>query len=91
MPPPPAMDNTFYRRPLPSSLISFTSVEGKRIFQESLSTGFAENYFPLVGNFTTQSEPAYCGPGSLAMVLNALEMDPGKQWKGKYDARACPG
>ncbi|KAJ2609926.1 hypothetical protein H4S08_003836, partial [Coemansia sp. RSA 1365] len=35
-------------------------------------------------NFTVQSEPAYCGPSSLAMVLNALEVDPGRTWKGVW-------
>jgi glutathione gamma-glutamylcysteinyltransferase len=38
----------------------------------------------LVGNFTTQSEPAFCGPSSLAMVLNSLEVDPQRQWKGAW-------
>lgn len=41
-----------------------------------------ENYFPLVGNFTSQSDVAMCGPGTLAMVLNALEVDPKQVWKG---------
>lgn len=41
-----------------------------------------ENYFPLSEQFVTQSEPAYCGPASLTMVLNALKVDPQKTWKG---------
>ncbi|KAJ1975237.1 hypothetical protein H4R34_004414, partial [Dimargaris verticillata] len=53
-------------------------------FKESLASGHAEGYFNLAGNFTTQSEPAYCGPSSLAMVLNALEVDPGRPWKGVW-------
>ena len=73
---------TFYRRELPDNLVSFTSDHGKRLFRESLAQGYAENYFHLVGNFTSQSEPAFCGLGSLAMALNALEIDPGKTWKG---------
>lgn len=75
---------TFYRRQLPPNLISFTSDRGKRLFRSALTRGFAENYFHLAGNFTTQSEPAFCGLGSLAMVLNALEVDPGRQWKGVW-------
>ncbi len=46
--------------------------------------GTAEVYFPLSGNFTHQTEPAFCGLGSLAMVLNALEMDPRRRWRGVW-------
>lgn len=85
---PPAISTsnkvTFYRRELPQNLVSFTSPEGKILFKESLLEGYSNNYFSLVGNFTSQSEPEFCGLGSLAMVLNALEMDPGKQWKGVW-------
>lgn len=73
---------TFYRRPLPSHLISINSVEGKQLFRESSASGHDSPFFNLVGNFTTQSEPTFCGLGSLSMVLNALEVDPGKTWKG---------
>ncbi|KAK9716772.1 hypothetical protein K7432_006686 [Basidiobolus ranarum] len=75
--------NTYYRRMLPSCLTSFTSEEGKKIFKESVFQGYAETYFSLANNFTTQSEPAYCGPSSLAMALNALEIDPSRRRKGK--------
>jgi glutathione gamma-glutamylcysteinyltransferase len=34
--------------------------------------------------FTTQSEPAYCGISSLVMVLNALAVDPRRLWKGPW-------
>lgn len=30
------------------------------------------------------SEPAYCGLGTLAMVLNALAIDPQRIWKGPW-------
>ncbi|ORY02011.1 phytochelatin synthase [Basidiobolus meristosporus CBS 931.73] len=76
--------NTFYRQQLPPCLTSFTSEEGKKYFKESLSQGYAEGYFNLVGNFTTQAEPYFCGPSSLAMVLNAMEIDPKKRWKGSW-------
>ncbi|KAF9581796.1 hypothetical protein BGW38_001071, partial [Lunasporangiospora selenospora] len=75
---------SFYRRKLPEHLISFTSPEGKQLFREMLESGYGEGYFSLVGNFTTQSEPAFCGPSSLAMVLNSLEVDPQRQWKGAW-------
>ncbi|KAF8983936.1 hypothetical protein BGZ46_009173 [Entomortierella lignicola] len=78
------LKNSFYRRKLPEHLISFTSPKGKKLFREMLEEGYGEGYFSLVGNFTTQSEPAFCGPSSLAMVLNSLEVDPHKQWKGAW-------
>ncbi|KAF9398526.1 hypothetical protein BGX21_007668 [Mortierella sp. AD011] len=78
------LKNSFYRRKLPEHLISFTSPKGKSLFREMLEGGYGEGYFSLVGNFTTQSEPAFCGPSSLAMVLNSLEVDPQRQWKGAW-------
>ncbi|KAJ1994095.1 hypothetical protein GGI25_000868 [Coemansia spiralis] len=80
----PVPGTSFHGRTLPSSLASFTSAEGRKLFKESLNSGYAEGYFNLAGNFTVQSEPAYCGPSSLAMVLNALEVDPGRTWKGVW-------
>ena len=74
---------TFYRKPLPSPpAIAFSSEEGRRRFQESLNQGDANAYFPLAEQFRTQDEPAYCGLATLAMVLNALAIDPGRIWKG---------
>jgi len=32
----------------------------------------------------TQDEPAFCGLASLAMVLNALAIDPRRAWKGPW-------
>jgi glutathione gamma-glutamylcysteinyltransferase len=75
---------TFYRRELPIDLASFTSSRGKSLFRNALLSGNAEIYFSLSGNFTMQSEPAFCGLGSLSMVLNALSVDPGKRWKGVW-------
>ncbi|KAI8918988.1 glutathione gamma-glutamylcysteinyltransferase [Powellomyces hirtus] len=76
--------HTFYRRELPSNLHSFTSKAGRALFKECVAAGHAEIYFSLSGNFTMQSEPAFCGLGSLAMVLNALTVDPGRRWKGVW-------
>ena len=33
---------------------------------------------------STQDEPAFCGLASLAMVLNALAVDPKRAWKGAW-------
>jgi glutathione gamma-glutamylcysteinyltransferase len=76
--------STFYRRDLPLKLIKFNSSKGKQLFKNALKQGNAEIYFSLAGNFVNQSEPAFCGLGSLVMVLNALEVDPNKRWKGVW-------
>jgi glutathione gamma-glutamylcysteinyltransferase len=78
------INRSFYRRSLPPHLVSFESPEGKQIFKRCLTHHTAEPYFHLAGNFTLQSDPAYCGPSTLAMVLNALEVDPNRQWKGVW-------
>ncbi|KAL1552949.1 Glutathione gamma-glutamylcysteinyltransferase 1 [Salvia divinorum] len=43
-----------------------------------------EGFFNLISHFQTQSEPAYCGLATLAMVLNALGIDPCRTWKGPW-------
>lgn len=73
-----------YRRPLPDSLIAFSSPAGRTLFREALLAGGMEGYFPLAEQFQTQVEPTYCGISSLVMVLNALEIDPKRLWKGVW-------
>ncbi|ORY50990.1 Phytochelatin-domain-containing protein [Rhizoclosmatium globosum] len=65
-------------------LTSFNSTDGKKLFKESLARGTAESFLHLSGNLAHQSEPAFCGLGSLAIVLNALEIDPNRPWKGAW-------
>ena len=79
-----AITETHYRRPLPADAIAFSSPEGRQIFAEALAAGGLEGYFTLAEQFHTQSEPAYCGLGSLVMALNALAIDPGRTWKGPW-------
>jgi len=43
-----------------------------------------EAFFPLIEQFHTQADPAFCGLGSLVMVLNALGVDPGRVWRGPW-------
>lgn len=77
----------FYDFPIDQQLVhlvKFTSVEGKRLFRNAMVQGQAESFFKLMGNFSTQSAPAHGGVSSLAMVLNALEIDPKKIWKGNW-------
>jgi glutathione gamma-glutamylcysteinyltransferase len=75
---------TLYRRPLPDDAIAFASAEGRAIFAEALADGTLGGYFALAEQFHTQSDPAYCGLGSLVVALNALAIDPGRLWKGPW-------
>ena len=75
---------TVYRRPLPPSLIPFSSEAGRALFRDALTAGQLEAFFPLIEQFHTQSDPAFCGLGSLVMVLNALGVDPGRVWRGPW-------
>ncbi|KAJ3215731.1 hypothetical protein HDU67_010369 [Dinochytrium kinnereticum] len=77
-------DKTFYRRELPASLTSLNSKQGRQLIKDSLASGYAEAFLQLSGNLAHQSDPAFCGLSSLAMVLNALEIDPKRQWKGVW-------
>ena len=78
------MAKTLYKRSLPSTSIAFSSREGRQLFAEAMESNGMEGYFPLVEQFHTQSDPAYCGLGSLVMALNALAIDPERQWKGVW-------
>ncbi len=75
---------SFHKRPLPDHLIAFGSPTGRRMLAQSMATGDAEAFFPLVSHLHTQSEPAWCGFGTLVTVLNALDIDPGRVWKGPW-------
>jgi hypothetical protein len=43
----PIVEETFYKRPLPKNLVSFSSKEGKILFKEAMIDGYMENYFSL--------------------------------------------
>jgi glutathione gamma-glutamylcysteinyltransferase len=75
---------TLYRRPLPADDVAFSSPEGRQMFAEALTTGGMDGYFPLAEQFHTQSDPSFCGLGSLVVALNALGIDPGRLWKGPW-------
>lgn len=82
---PDASATTFHRRQLPASCIAFSSSEGRAIFQEALQEGHLEgSYFDLAEQFVTQSDPHFCGLTTLAMALNALNVDPRRVWKGPW-------
>ncbi len=75
---------SFYQRPLPADLVAFSSEAGRALFREALATGHLESFFALAEQFHTQADPAFCGLGSLVVVLNALGVDPGRLWKGPW-------
>ena len=39
---------TFYRRQLPSQLISFSSPEGRAVFASAMASGGTYSFFPLI-------------------------------------------
>lgn len=80
----PSAPSSFYKRPLPQGCIAFSSPEGRAIFREALAAGTMDGFFTLAEQFHTQAEPAFCGLGTLVMVLNALAIDPGRAWKGPW-------
>jgi glutathione gamma-glutamylcysteinyltransferase len=57
---------------------------GRSLFQDALAAGHMNGFFKLIQQFTTQTEPAYCGVSSLVQVMNALEVDPKRTWKGAW-------
>jgi glutathione gamma-glutamylcysteinyltransferase len=75
---------SFYRRTLPDDLVDFSSPVGKQMLRRSLDAGTAEAFFRLIANLHTQGEPSWCGLGTLVTVLNALQIDPGRTWKGDW-------
>jgi glutathione gamma-glutamylcysteinyltransferase len=78
------MASSFYQRTLPDGLTAFASPEGRALLTGALTDGTAEAFFPLIANLHTQAEPSWCGLGTLVTVLNALQIDPGRVWKGSW-------
>ncbi|KAJ3206549.1 hypothetical protein HDU82_004440 [Entophlyctis luteolus] len=76
--------SSYYRRKLPESCTSFDSDAGRLTFAQAVAGEHMEIFFVLAMQFATQSEPAYCGLGTLVMVLNSLQVDPLRQWKGVW-------
>lgn len=52
-------------------LVALQSPEGGELLFQSEAN---DDYGPLSIHFVTQQHPAFCGPASIAMVLNALEV-----------------
>jgi len=75
------LSKTFYGRSLPQNLIDYRSAESKNRLCRALQTGYAVPYLSLSSCFNTQAEPAYCGVSTLAIILNALRIDPQRIWR----------
>eukprot|EP00878_Enallax_costatus_P016815 GHUV01017648.1.p1 GENE.GHUV01017648.1~~GHUV01017648.1.p1 ORF type:complete len:331 (+),score=67.21 GHUV01017648.1:896-1888(+) len=83
--PPQGVKKTFYKRKLPCPpATEFSSSEGRLLFAEALQQGTMNGFFKLIEQYSTQDEPAFCGLASIAMVLNALSIDPKRPWKGSW-------
>jgi len=55
--------------PVPVNLVALDSSAGESLFFSAKET---KAYFPLSMHFVSQANPAFCGPASISMVLNAL-------------------
>ena len=77
-------NTVFFRRPLPDTCIDLASDTGQYRFASAMASQGTACFFHLVSQFRTQEEPAYCGISTLVMCLNALEVDPGRVWKGVW-------
>lgn len=59
--------------PLPDHLIPLPSPEGISLLTGS---GLAGDYLRLTPHFVPQESPKFCGPATIAICLNALELPP---------------
>ena len=75
---------TFHRRELKPPGVAMSTSEGRALVKEAIAGGANDIYFPLAEVLNTQAHPAYCGITSLAVVLNALLIDPKRTWKGVW-------
>lgn len=58
--------------PLPDDLIALPSSEGEALLYGAEAR---DDFAALSAQFTTQITPTYCGPATMAMVLNALQVE----------------
>lgn len=58
--------------PLPDTLIALPSAEGEALLYGAEARA---DFAALSAQFTTQVTPTFCGPATMAMVLNALHVD----------------
>lgn len=78
------MKRTFYQRPLPTSCTAFSSEQGKLFFRSALENNGLKSFYSLIEQYSTQTEPAFCGLATLVVALNAMAVDPRQVWKGPW-------
>ena len=71
---------TVYGSPLSRFLVDYRSKESETRLCRALQTGYAVPYLSLSSCYDAQSEPSYCGVSTLAIILNALRIDPQRKW-----------
>ncbi len=90
-----SVHGSVYMRPLPADLVGLSSPQGTAALLRALAAGTADAYVPLSAAFQAQSDVRLCGAATLAVVLNALGVDPEtRRWRGVWrwhadDAIAC--
>lgn len=69
--------------PLPEGLTDLTSAEGQTLLQGSEALS---DFVPLMSQFVTQENQAFCGIASTVMVLNALNVPAPEapEWERQY-------
>jgi hypothetical protein len=73
---------SFHRLPLELPCVPFSSHEGRRLFTHVLTDGtYINNYFTLTEQFLTQPTLTFCGMTTLVVILNSLQIDPGRHSK----------
>jgi glutathione gamma-glutamylcysteinyltransferase len=73
---------SLYKRTYSKVGISFNTKRSEDLLKQSLNEGNSSSFFHLIDQHQTQSEPSYCGPATLATILNSLGIDPLHKWKG---------
>jgi hypothetical protein len=73
---------SLYKRVMPKLGVQFQTAKSQQMLQECIDQGTSISFFHLVDQYQTQGDPTYCGPITMAVLLNSLQIDPKKQWKG---------
>ncbi|EDO43790.1 predicted protein, partial [Nematostella vectensis] len=73
--------DSFYGGTLPELCVDYRSTESQHRLIRSMNDGTAVPFLSISSCFNTQTDPAFCGLATLAIVLNAMQIDPQRLWK----------